>query len=61
MLIRDNYLVRSNLPKELSNMAINDLLDNGITTIIDLRNDEEIFYKPGVFWEMICLIIIMLK
>ena len=49
-VIKYDFLVRSNLPKSLSENNINDLLNKKITTIIDLRNDEEIAKKPGVFY-----------
>lgn len=49
-IIRYDFLIRSNLPKSLSEENINYLLDKKITTIIDLRNNEEIAKKPGVFY-----------
>lgn len=48
-VIKNNCLIRSNLPKYLSDKNINDLVNKKITTIIDLRNDQEIEKNPGVF------------
>lgn len=48
-IIKNNLLIRSNLPKKLSNKAISDLVDKNITTIIDLRNDEEVKKCSGIF------------
>lgn len=47
--IKENLLVRSNLPKCLSDEVICDFVNKGITTIIDLRTDEEIAKAPSVF------------
>jgi len=48
-VIKMNCLIRSNLPKYLSLNCIDELVSNGITTVIDLRNDEEIAKEGGVF------------
>lgn len=38
--------IRSDVPENLSAMEIQWLLDNNITTIVDLRSDEEVSRKP---------------
>ena len=48
-VIKMNCLIRSNLPKSLSLKCIDELLSNEITTVIDLRNDDEIAKEGGVF------------
>ncbi len=41
-----NQYVRSDFPEKLTDEEIRWLLDNDITTIVDLRSDEEIVKKP---------------
>ena len=48
-IIKANCLIRSNLPKSLSAMCINELVMSGVTTVIDLRNDVEIAKECGAF------------
>lgn len=38
--------IRSDVPKNLTDKEVQWLLDNNITTIVDLRSDEEIVKKP---------------
>lgn len=38
--------IRSDVPEHLTDKEVQWLLDNNITTIIDLRSEEEIFKKP---------------
>lgn len=47
-IIKENMLVRSNLPYKMDNHEINYLLTNNIKTIIDLRTKEEINNKPSI-------------
>ena len=41
-----NRYYRSDFPENLTDKEIQWLLDNNITTIIDLRSDEELLKKP---------------
>ena len=41
-----NQYYRSDFPESLTDKEIQWLLDNNITTIIDLRSDEELLKKP---------------
>ena len=43
--------IRSDVPENLSDKEIQWLLDNNITTMIDLRSDEEVVRKPCCFKE----------
>lgn len=47
--IKENLLVRSNVPINLGNEEINILKQMNLRTIIDLRSDDEIKNKPSVF------------
>lgn len=38
--------IRSDVPENLTDMEVQWLLDNNITTVVDLRSDEEIVNKP---------------
>lgn len=49
-IIKNDYLIRSNLPKKLAETSIEYLINKKITTIIDLRNDEEVSKNSGVFF-----------
>lgn len=42
-----NSIYRSNLPTSMSNIEIDCLIENGLTTIIDLRIEEETIRKPN--------------
>lgn len=50
-VIKNFCLVRSNLPKNLSKKSIDKLVNKKITTIIDLRSEEEISKEPGIFFD----------
>ena len=43
--------IRSDVPENLTDKEIQWLLDNNITTMIDLRSDEEVVRKPCCFKE----------
>lgn len=47
-----NQYFRSDFPENLTNEEIQWLLDHNITTIVDLRSDEEIVKKPCSLKEM---------
>lgn len=48
-VIKYDCFIRSNLPKMLSSESIREIADSGITTVIDLRSDEEISGNPNIF------------
>ena len=47
--IKENLLIRSNVPINLGNEEINILKQMNLRTIIDLRSDDEIKNKPSAF------------
>jgi len=49
--IKYNRIIRSNLPENLSDGSIKKLIEQNITTVIDLRSKEEIERKKGVFFD----------
>ena len=48
-IVRENLLIRSNVPITLENEELNKLKQMNITTIVDLRNDDEIKKKNSIF------------
>ena len=49
LAIKDDRIIRSNLPSNLSLKDINYLSDLGISSVIDLRSAEEVRVKPSIF------------
>ncbi len=49
LAIKNDRIIRSNLPSNLSLKDINYLSDLGISSVIDLRSAEEVRIKPSVF------------
>jgi len=49
--IKNNCLIRSNFPKNLSQKSLDKLVDKSITTVIDLRSEKEIEKNPGIFFD----------
>lgn len=49
--VREKKIIRSNVPVDLSENELKELENMGFSTIIDLRSDEEVEKKQGVFFD----------